>query len=238
MKAVIAPTKNILSAQAAFDTLLQRSFGVPGLGLFHGKSGFGKTTSATMLYNQINGIYVAARAHDSTTSLMNRVVEELGSSPMFRISKCVDFIIEQMSMYERPLFIDEADYLMNDVRMLDTVRDIYDSTEVPVILIGMDQIPRRISSRKQFYNRISEWVEFKPADLEDVIGMADAMMEHDIRIDEGLLERLRQSASGEMRRITIGLSKIESLALANDLDCVTLEDWGDQPFHDMRSPAA
>ncbi|MDO6497358.1 AAA family ATPase [Photobacterium sanguinicancri] len=234
MKPVVAPVKNVLATQIAFETLHQRSYGVPGIGLIHGETGFGKTTAITHLYNQVNGIYVSARAHDSTSSLMARIVEELGAQPMHRISKSVDYIIEQMSMHERTLFIDESDYLMNDIRMLETVRDLYDGTEVPVILIGMDQIARRISSRKQFYNRISEWVEFKPADLDDVMTMAHHLFEHGIEADEALLEHLRVSSSGELRRITIGLNKIESLAIANDLDMVTLANWGKQPFHGLR----
>ncbi|UTV30194.1 AAA family ATPase [Photobacterium atrarenae] len=234
MKSVVAPVKNVAATQIAFETLLQRSMGVPGIGLIHGPTGTGKTTATTYLYNQVNGVYVSARAHDTTISLTSRIVEELGAPPMYRISKCVDYIIEQMSMFERPLFIDEADYLMNDTRMLETVRDIYDGTEIPIILIGMDQIARRISTRKQFYNRISEWVEFRPADLEDVVTMADYLLDDGIKVDEELLDNLRMSSSGELRRITIGLSKIESLALANDLEIVTLDDWGDQPFHGLR----
>ncbi|MGF1689320.1 ATP-binding protein [Photobacterium japonica] len=235
MKPVIAPVKNVSATQIAFSTLFQRALGVPGMALVHGPSGFGKTTTTTYLYNQVNGIYVSARAHDTTSSLTSRIVEELGAQPKYRISKNVDYIIEQMSMYERPLFIDEADYLMNDTRMLDTIRDLYDGTETPVILIGMDQIARRISAHKQFYNRISEWVEFKPADLEDVQIMADYLLEDGIKAEPELLDHLRQSTNGEMRRITIGLTKIEALALANDLELITLDDWGDQPFHGLRS---
>lgn len=234
MKPVVAPVKNVLSAQLAFENLLNRSFGVPGIGLFHGPSGTGKTTTSSLIYNQVNGVYVSARAHDTTSSLLGRIVEEFGAQPMHRVAKSVDFIIEQMSIQERPLFIDEADYLMNDVRMLDTVRDIYDGTEVPIILVGMDQIARRINSRKQFFNRISEWIEFHPSDLDDVATLAEYLLEDNIKVSEDLLEHLRAATSGELRRITIGLNRIESLAFANDLDYVTLKDWGDQPFHGLR----
>ncbi|MCG9624607.1 ATP-binding protein [Vibrio mediterranei] len=235
MKPVVAPVKNLLSTQIALENLRQSAYGVPLVGLVHGLTGYGKTTAITYLYNQVNGIYVSARAHDSTSSLLHRIVEELGSQPMHRINKNVDFIIEKMSMDERPLFIDEADYLMQDKRMLETVRDLYDGTEVPIILIGMDQIARRISTHKQFYNRISEWVEFKPADMDDVQTMADYLLEDGIKVDEELLNHLRISTGGELRRITIGLQKIESLAIANELELITLDQWGDQPFHGMRS---
>jgi hypothetical protein len=238
MKAIVAPVKNVISTQNAFDSLYNRSYGVPGIGLIHGPTGYGKTTSVAYLFNQVNGVLVRARANDTSSSLLGRIVSELGAHPMQRNAKMVDYIIEQMSMHERPLFIDEADYLMGDIKLLESIRDLYDATEVPVVLIGMDQIAKRISSRKQFFNRISEWVEFRPADLDDVMVMADCMLENGIQVEAELLEKLRQSASGEMRRITIGLSQIEKLARANELDVVTLEHWGDQPFHGLRRAVA
>ncbi len=237
MKAVVAPVKNVIATQTAFDSLCTRSYGVPGIGLIHGETGRGKTTAVAYLFNQVNGVLVRARANDTTSSLLGRIMSELGSTPSGRNSRMVDYIIEQMSMFERPLFVDEADYLMGDIKMLETIRDLYDATEVPVVLIGMDQIARRISTRKQFFNRISEWVEFKPADLDDVMVMADEMLEDGIRVDPDLLEQLRQSANGEMRRITIGLAQIEKLARANDLDYVMPEHWGDMPFHGLRKAA-
>ncbi len=230
MTKVVAPVKNVIALQDVIDSLSNRDYGVPGIGLVHGKSGLGKTTAVTYLFNQINGIYVSMRTTDTATSLLARIMDELGTQPLSRVSKMVDYRVEQMSLHERALFIDEADYLMGDVRMLETVRDIYDATEVPVVLIGMDQIARRISSRKQFYNRISEWAEFKPADLDDVIVMSDALIRSGVRVEHELLDALRSQAAGELRRITIGLKRIEKLALVNELDFVTQSHWGDQPF--------
>jgi len=238
MKAVVAPVKNVIATQTAFDSLCTRSYGVPGIGLIHGPTGFGKTTAVAYLFNQVNGVLVRARANDTPSSLLGRIVSELGSQPCGRNAKMVDYIIEQMSMHERPLFIDEADYLMDDNKLIDTMRDLYDATEVPVVLIGMDQIARRISTRKQFFNRISEWIEFRAADLDDVQTMANAMLEFSIQVEPELLEQLRQSAGGEMRRITIGLSQIEKLAIANELDYVTQQHWGDMPFHGLRRQIA
>ena len=230
MKNVVAPVKNVVAAQDAFDSLCNRSLGVPGIGLIHGETGYGKTTAVTYLFNQVNGIYVRALSADTASSLLGRIMGELGAQPMGRTSRMVDYVLEHMSMHERPLFIDEADYLMDDLKLLETVRDLYDCTEVPVVLIGMDQIARRISTRKQFFNRISEWVEFKPADLEDVQIAASAMIDSRVTIEPELLDELRRQAKGEMRTIAIGLDKIERLALANDLDHISLAHWGNQSF--------
>lgn len=51
----------------------------------------------------------------------------------------------------------------------------------------MEEIARRISQRKQLFNRISQWIEFKPADLEDVALIAREMLEVPVNIDEELL---------------------------------------------------
>ncbi|WP_320152531.1 AAA family ATPase [uncultured Tolumonas sp.] len=230
MAKIVAPVKNVIALQDVIDSLSNRDYGVPGIGLVYGPSGLGKTTGVTHVFNQVNGIYVSMRKTDTATSLLSRVMDELGATPLPRVSRMVDYIVEQMSMHERMLFIDEADYLMDDLRMLETVRDIYDATEVPVVLIGMEQIARKISRHKQFFNRISEWAEFKPADIDDVCIMSEALLPHYIKVDVDLLEDLRQKTAGELRRITIGLKRIEKLALANEIDLVTCEHWGDQAF--------
>ena len=56
--------------------------------------------------------------------------------------------------------MDEADYVVGNARIMETLRDIYDATEQPLILVGMEEIVRRISQRKQLFNRISQWIEF------------------------------------------------------------------------------
>ncbi|MBV7262593.1 ATP-binding protein [Photobacterium sp. WH24] len=231
MNPIVAPVKNVMKAQISFNRLLSRPMGVPAMGLWHGDSGRGKSTTATYVYNQIHGVYVSVRDADSVASLMRRLVEECGGQPRYAKNKNIEYVIEHLSMNELPLFIDEADYLMDKKEMLNTVRDIYDATEVPMILIGMDQIARRIQSNRQFFNRISEWVEFKPADLEDVKVVAKSMIGDEIVLEEELLDRLRKSAHGEMRRIVIGINKIHNLAKVNELDLVTSKDWGNEPFH-------
>ncbi|WP_087022484.1 AAA family ATPase [Thaumasiovibrio subtropicus] len=231
MNPIVAPVKNVVRAQISFNRLYERPMGVPAIALWHGDSGRGKSTAATHIYNQLEGVYISVRSADTVTSLTRRMVEECGGEPLNAKSRNIEYIIRHLSLNNTPLFIDEADYLMNKNEMLDTVRDIYDATEVPMVLIGMNKIARRIESNRQFFNRISEWVEFKAADLEDVKTVANCMMDDQITIEEELLERLRKSTNGEMRRIVIGINKIISLANANELLTITSRDWGDAPFH-------
>lgn len=232
MKHKIVEVKNVLHTQDMFGNLLGRSDITPGIGLIHGASGFGKTTTVTYMINQLTStgnlpIYVRCYATDTASSILARIMKELGSEPMFPLRKMVDFITQTMNDQQIALFIDEADHIVGQAKTMETIRDLYDSTELPVVLIGMEEIARRISHRKQLFNRISEWVEFMPADIEDVAMFADELLERDIRVGEDLLDFIRVRSGGEVRRILIALEKIERFAISNELSFVDQALWGD-----------
>jgi DNA transposition AAA+ family ATPase len=133
------------------------------------------------------------------------------------------------------IFVDEADYVVGNARIMETLRDIYDATEQPLILVGMEEIARRISQRKQLFNRISQWIEFKPADLEDVSLIASEMLEVDVEIDDALLDLIRKRSNGVVRTIVSALDKIEKMAMASDARIIRLEDVdASELLHDVR----
>ncbi|MCG9722142.1 ATP-binding protein [Shewanella sp. Isolate7] len=233
MKHKIVEVKNVLSCLELMENLQGRSSITPGIGLVHGPSGFGKTTTMCWLINQLgarNASYVRCYATDTPSSFIARIMEELGADMLYPLRKSVDFIVNRMNERQLPLFIDEADHIVGQSRIMETIRDLYDATELPVILVGMEEIARRISHRKQLFNRVSEWVEFQPADLEDVHEFASQLLDDRVQVAEDLLEHIRKRSGGEVRRILTALEKIERSALANDLDFVDLDAWGEQPL--------
>jgi len=226
MKLKTVEVKNVLRCEELFDNLNSRSAIVEGIGLVHGPSGFGKTTTMTWLFNQdhVDAVYVRCRATDTPSSLLTKIAFEMGLEPKYPLGRMVDDIVERMRYKELSLFIDEVDYVIGSTRIMESLRDIYDLTQQPVLLIGMDQIARRISHRKQLFNRISEWIEFQPADLEDVALFADELLENEIRLSEDLLDAIQSKANGEVRRILSALEKIERKAIAADRDKISLDD--------------
>ncbi|BCV29228.1 transposase [Shewanella algae] len=178
----------------------------------------------------MNAIYVRCYATDTPSSFLARVMEELGADMVYPLRKSVDFIVDRMNERQLPLFIDEADHIVGQSKIMETIRDLYDATEQPVVLVGMEEIARRISHRKQLFNRVSEWVEFQPADLSDVHSFAEQLLDERITVSDDMLEHIRKRSGGEVRRILTALEKIERSAIANDMDVVTLDNWGDQPL--------
>lgn len=230
MRNKIVDVKNVSLTMALYDSLLNRSQIVPGMGLIHGESGYGKTTAMQYLFNQdnVNGVYVRCNANDTPTSVLDRIAKECGLVPSGRAYKTLDDLIEVIRRQEFSLFIDEADYVVGNKKIMESFRDIYDNTEQPVVLVGMEDIARRIQHRKQLFNRISEWVEFKPADLQDVATFAYELMEIDehIELDDALLDHIRLKSRGVVRTILSALSKVERAVNANPPSdgVITLDD--------------
>lgn len=237
MKHKIVEVKNMLKTEQLLDNLLNRSSMVPGIGLVHGSTGFGKTTAVEWLFNQdeVNGVFVRCYKADTLTSLMDGITREIGLAPRHSLRAQIDGIVEAVRAQELVLFVDEVDHVIGNARIMETLRDIYDATEQPLILVGMEEIARRISQRKQLFNRISQWIEFKAADLEDVALFAREMLEVDVEIDEALLDLIRKRSNGMVRTIVSALDKIEKMAMASDARIIRLEDVdASELFQDVR----
>ncbi|WP_022944630.1 AAA family ATPase [Pseudoalteromonas ruthenica] len=228
MKTQIAIVNNVVETQMMVESLSGRAYGVPGIGLIYGDPGLGKTTATAFVVNRCNGIYIRATSGMSLAQLLRQVVKELSGPEYHSKELMLNYIVERMALESRPLFIDESDYLLNDKNTLESVRDIHDLTSCPVILIGMESVRRKLQRHKQFYNRISEWLEFKPATFDDLKTLVAAVVEPEISINEDLLQHLLEETDGEVRRIVTGLSKIEAMAKANDLTEIDLMQWGNQ----------
>ena len=237
MRNKLAAIKNVAALQVAFEALASRDPGVPGMGLVYGYTGAGKTTAVSWMVNRTAGLYVRATSGWTPSTMLARVMHELGAAPMQRRAQMLDYIIGSLQQSQRPLFVDEADYLLSDATMLESLRDVHDLAGVPVVLIGMDKINTRLVHRQQLTSRISQWVEFLPSDLEDARTLTDTVCE--VGIDDELLATLHREAKGSVRRMVVGLSRIEALAKANGWAQVSAEQWGTRAlFLGNRPPEA
>lgn len=234
MKNRILPVKNVSRLKAAGDALISRSMGMPGMGLIWGPTGYGKTTATTWFVNQCNGVYIRAMRLWSPKSMLTALARELDLDVHGRNNgEMVEAIIQRLAESGRPLFLDEADYVVESRRLTDTLRDIHDLSTVPVILIGMHGIEKRIRGNEQFTGRIAQWVAFQGADHEDARILADGLCE--VAIEDDLLDALhkaaapkrRQESGAEIRRLVVGLGQIEYFARARGMDCIGLADWPD-----------
>lgn len=243
MRSSILPVKNISRLQAAGDALINRPLGLPGMGLIWGPTGYGKTTATTWFINQCHGVYIRAMRLWSPKSMLEAIARELDLDVRGRNNgEMVESIIHRLAETGRPLFIDEADYIVEQRRLTDTLRDVHDLSTCPVVLIGMHGIEKRIRGNEQFTGRISQWVPFQGADLGDARLLADGLVE--IGIDDDILADLHAKASpaqggdAEIRRLVVGLANIESHGRRRGLERVALADWPEGRDYFIGAPAA
>lgn len=236
MRYQVAPVKNITRLGTAYGALAGRDAGVPGIGLVHGFTGAGKTTAVAQLVVRHNGVHLRAMAAWTTSALLGALCGELNGVPRGRNAVMIDFILEKLAEEPRPLFIDEGDYLLKDVAMLETLRDIHDMSGVPLVIIGMDDIHKKITARRQFSRRITQWCEFNRLDAEDTATVARTVCE--VEVKPKLLDKLRAATGGSVGLITVGLSRIEQYARSRELDSIDADQWGNRPFFMGRGPSA
>lgn len=229
MKSMVVPVKNITRLAEASDALLNRTPGTPGMGLIFGKSGLGKTTATAWFVNQCNGLYIRAFSTWTPSSMLQAIMTELGlPAGRTRCASMATRIVETLRITGRPLFIDEFDYIVENKKMTETLRDLHDMSAVPIILIGMDEVKRKVRVREQFVNRIAQWVEFKPLDYEDTKQLCETLSE--VWVKDELLRKLYQTAKGVIRLIVVGLDSIERKAKTLGITKIGSEEWGIADF--------
>lgn len=223
MRSKIVPVTNVARLAEAGDALLNRAPGMPGMGLCYGASGLGKTTAIAWLATRQHGVFVRAMATSTPTSLLDTICRELNIASRARVAQTVEAIVGKLAETGRPLFVDEADYVVGQSRLVDTLRDLHDLASVPVILIGMSGIDRRISLSPQLSGRMAQWVEFQPASNDDAKQLAKELCE--VNVADDLVAELHTRAAGSVRNIVVGLGKIEQFARSRGSNKLALADW-------------
>ncbi|MBT0666379.1 ATP-binding protein [Geobacter pelophilus] len=236
MRHQMVKTKDVKQADQAIADLLNTE-NIERMGVFWGLPGTGKTTAVAHLANLYDGVYIRALGCSSVTSVLGDICLMLGGKRLLRRSDMVEYICHHLTteavtnnpVPPRPIFVDEADYCFRQVDILDSLRDIYDISGCPVILIGMENIARTIRENGRFARRITQWIEFVGIDIEDATQVAAEVCE--VQVQPDLIDYLWRETSRNIGRFKIGLDKIEKFALSNGAATISRADWGNRPLY-------
>lgn len=179
-----------------------------------------------------DAVYVRALGCWTVTSMLGTLCEELKGKRKLRRSDMVNYIVHELTKDNakpRPIFVDEADYCFRQFDMIDSLRDIYDMSGCPVVLIGMENIARDIREHDRIARRITQWVEFSGLDMDDTMKVATELSEIEIAPD--LIQYIHKQTNGNIGRVVIALSKIEKYAEANGMKSVNADQWAEKPLY-------
>ncbi|MEW6378626.1 MAG: AAA family ATPase [bacterium] len=219
MKPKFVQTENVRRLQEAVAALEKRDTGVPGLGLVYGGAGYGKTKSIQWHVCQTNSIYLRAKATWTTSWMLEAIGKELNILSLPRIKDKFLDLQNAVTQVKCTVFIDEADYLVRDRKLLDTLRDLHDETDIPIVLVGMDEIQKKLMRHHQFWSRVSQQVVYQPLSAKEITMLGLELC--DLQIDERTAEQLFSNTMGNFRDIIVALSHLERMARANSTAAVS-----------------
>ena len=222
------PLPNVAGLASLIKRLQSRSFGLPGMGTFYGRTGLGKTYAACHAAVTMDAIHVSVQRLWTQRTLLEAVLRELSVVPKRTGADMMMQVNEALAVAGRPLIIDEADYAI-ERGMIEIIRDMHDGSSMPVVLIGMELLPQKLRKWELVDGRMLAWTGAEPADLRDARLLAQVYA-GGVEVDDALLERIVEVNKGSVRRISTDLAYVKEQSRAQGAQRMTLDDWGDAPF--------
>ncbi|MEO0558198.1 MAG: ATP-binding protein [Bacteroidota bacterium] len=233
-KGITVQTSNIVRFMSALARLNQSAETEEGMGILYGHPGEGKTTAIAYAATQTNAVYVRASVVWSVTTMLQTLSEELHLPIGRQRAPMLKACAEALSFNRRPVVVDEADYICRQNRqaldILDALRDLYDLSRVPVLLVGLpdDEMVRLLSPVQtgpfaRFSRRISERVEFNGLRLADALLVAEQLCEVEMAAD--VVEEMHRETGSNIGRLVKRLAQVERAARTNGLTAVDAETY-------------
>ena len=128
--------------------------------------------------------------------------------------------IEKLAKRLREFTLDEIDYLMNDFNTIETLRDIHDKTECPIVFVGMSLVHKKLERYKHLYDRFSEIVKFESFGVADLKQIFDSLSEIPFATES--IEYIHPKYN-RFRQIVQLINQLETYAKDNGITEYTLE---------------
>ncbi|SDY54864.1 AAA family ATPase [Citreimonas salinaria] len=233
--ASIAPLRNVGVLMALVEQVQNRTFGLPGMATYYGPSGWGKTTGVTFVANEFNAYVIQVKDCWTPTYLAEAIMREMGLPAVRGVARMVDTIGAQLARTDRPLIIDDAQYLLRK-RMIELTRDLYESCQAPVILVGEEKLPQDLTRWENIHNRMLAWEPALPCNQADAEQLA-LIYASGLDVDTDLLRAIVDASGGSIRRVAVNLGRVRELARTRGAKRADLSMWGDRAFHTGQPPA-
>lgn len=223
----VVPIASLDLVSVALEALMTRHANVAGMGVLYGPPGRGKSMAAGAMVAQYRAYYVQIRRVWSVKVVLQKVLLEMGVAAPNKATTAdlLDLITAQLAKSSRPLILDEADYLIRSDSLIETVRDIYEGSKKPVLLVGTDELRVGLRRWKQMHSRVYQWVEAPAVSLADAAKLA-TVYAAGVKVAADLLAEIVARVDGSVRYTCVNLARIRDEALVSGEDEMTLSKWG------------
>lgn len=216
MRDIIVETESMTRFNQTADAALEAGRLSSGFVLAYGKAGRGKSVAADRYYFERGGAYVRVWQNWSQSAFLQRLLFEVRGKnmdmPRHNGNRCKELIVEVLENDPKPLFIDEANRLSID--RIEDLRDIFEMTGVPVVLIGEEGIWGLLRERRRIMSRVAYEVEFTAiSPMETSIFLKQAA---DLTVPAELCQKITKQADGDFRVVRNIALQLEKVAKASD----------------------
>ena len=220
MNKIFVKTTNVKNFIGLVENLINKPKNIPKMGLVYGEPGLGKSQTALWLACKYDGIYLRASNLMTGRWLLEEMVKELDEIPRFLSSDNFNLVVKKLKQNPQIIFIDEIDYLMNNYKSIETLRDIHDETGCPIIFIGMSLAHRKLERYTHLYDRFSEILKFENFGINDLSQIFNQLSE--VTFTLNAIEYIF-SKYNRFRQIVQLTNQMENFAKDNKLTEINME---------------
>jgi hypothetical protein len=232
----IAPLRNVTLLAELVERVQNRAPNLPGMATVSGPSGYGKSNATMYAANRFRAYHVEVRSVWTRKNLCLSILQEMGvTQPATTVAGMVDQIGDQLARSQRPLLVDEADYLVKK-SLIEVIRDIYEASQATVILIGEENLPNALKRWERVHGRMLDWIQAQPASLHDTRHLAKVYCPG-IELADDLMSEAHVKARGSVRRVCVNLDRIREKASTIGKPRMTLADFPADAFFTGEPPA-
>ena len=220
-KGVFIETENVTRFRAAVTVAEDTERGRPGMVMAFGEAGRGKTLAAENAFAESGGIYLRAWENWTQAAFLQRLCFEVAGVEPHGANRCKVKIIDTLGHQAKTIYVDEADRL--HIGRLEDLRDIFDETGCPIVLIGEQGLPAKVAARGRINDRIPREfrVPFEKVSTQDL--SLYALEAADLKLDAPAVKALHRLSKGNFRQAHNLIQSLEQMARAEETDTVGQE---------------
>lgn len=220
MNRTFVKTTNVKNFIGLVENLLNKPKNIPKMGLIYGEPGLGKSQTALWLACKYDAIYLRATNLMTGRWLLEEIAKEMDEIPRYLTSDNFNLIVQKLKQKPQLIIVDEIDYLMNNLKTIEILRDIHDETDCPIIFIGMGLAHKKLEKYKHLYDRFSEIVKFETFGVNDISQIINQLAE--IKFTTDSIEYIHKKYN-RFRQIVQLINQLEIIAKDNNLTEINLD---------------
>lgn len=231
----VAGLRNVAAFLALVDRVEARDPSLPGMACFYGRSGRGKSTAAAFVARKRDCVVIEVRSLWRTKRFLQGCAEAMGLRPAKVTADILDQVAERLARTGRTLIIDEADHMARQGQMIEVARDLHESTQVGVILVGEETLPQTLQRWERVHGRMLDWVGAEPGTAEDLDKLL-AVYAPDLAVAEDLRAAMLAAAGPSIRRMCVNIQMVRARAQGLGRSEMALAQMGRVAFPEGEAP--